>query len=87
MNNIKNKIISRISSTPFGKDNSKMKGVDRMAKDLHDLLISDDEIRRYFISLPVRVQMTIHHENDRIRTEQQLRDYVAHMTKRGSEHP
>lgn len=56
-----------------------------MADSLHDLLMEDDEVRRYFISLPVRVQMTIHHENNRIRTEQQLRDYVALMTKRTPE--
>ena len=53
-----------------------------MAETLSELLMEDDNVRRYFISLPVRVQMTVHHENDRIHTERQLRDYVALMTKR-----
>ena len=32
-----------------------------MAENLTDLLMEDDNVRRYFISLPVRVQMTVHH--------------------------
>ena len=56
-----------------------------MAENLTDLLMEDDNVRRYFTSLPVRVQMTVHHENDRIHTERQLRDYVALMTKRNPE--
>ena len=56
-----------------------------MAENLHNLLMDDDAVRRYFISLPVRVQMTVHHENDRIHTEAELRAYVARMTKRNPE--
>lgn len=56
-----------------------------MAENLADLLMEDDDVRRYFISLPARVQMTVHHENDRIRTERQLRNYIALMTKRNPE--
>ena len=56
-----------------------------MAENLTDLLMEDDNVRRYFISLPVRVQMPVHNENDRIHTERQLRDYVALMTKRNPE--
>ena len=53
-----------------------------MAYDLHDLLIQNDEVRRYFMKLPVSVQLTAHRENNRLKTEAQLRQYIAQMTKR-----
>ena len=53
-----------------------------MAKDLHELLMENDDIRSYFISLPVRVQLTAHHENDLLNTGEKLRRYVDLMTKR-----
>ena len=53
-----------------------------MAKDLHELLMENDELRSLFISLPVRIQMTIHHENDVLNTEEKLHRYIDRMTKR-----
>lgn len=53
-----------------------------MAKDLHELLMENDEIRSYFISLPVRIQMTAHRQNDALNTGEKLRNYIDLMTKR-----
>lgn len=53
-----------------------------MARDLHQLLMEDDELRSFFISLPVRIQMTAHHENDRLNTGEKLHQYIDLMTKR-----
>lgn len=52
-----------------------------MYQDLHELLMSSDSTRRYFMKLPVNVQMTVHRRNDEIRTAEALHRYVDHMTK------
>mgnify|MGYP006875884232 CR=1 FL=1 len=52
-----------------------------MYQDLHELLMGSDSTRRYFMRLPVRVQMTVHRQNDEIRTSEELHRYVDHMTK------
>lgn len=53
-----------------------------MARDLHELLMEDDDVRRFFLSLPVRIQMTAHHENDTLNTGEKLHRYIDLMTKR-----
>lgn len=52
-----------------------------MYQDLHDLLMNSDSTRQYFMKLPVRVQMTVHQQNDEIKTAEELHKYVDHMTK------
>ncbi len=54
-----------------------------MIRDLHELLMGSDRVRQYFMKLPVRVQLTVHRQNGEIRTEEELRRYVDHMTKVG----
>lgn len=53
-----------------------------MYEDLHDLLMSSDTVRQYFMKLPVRVQMTVHRRNEEIKTPDELRRYVDFLTKR-----
>jgi hypothetical protein len=52
-----------------------------MYRDLHEMLMSNDSTRQYFMKLPVNVQMTVHQQNDEIRTVEALHEYVDHMTK------
>jgi hypothetical protein len=52
-----------------------------MYQDLHELLMSSDVTRQFFMKLPVHVQMTVHQQNDQIRTVEDLHQYVDHMTK------
>lgn len=52
-----------------------------MYQDLHELLMSSDVTRQFFMKLPVHVQMTVHQQNDQIRTAEELHQYVDHMTK------
>lgn len=53
-----------------------------MYDDLHDLLMSSDSVRQYFLKLPVRVQMTVHQRNDEIKSPEELHRYVDLLTKR-----
>lgn len=46
--------------------------VNYMAKNLADLLKNSSSTRRYFISLPVWLQVILHEEHDNIRTAAQL---------------
>lgn len=48
---------------------------------LHTLLAEDSDARSFFLSLPVRIQMTVHRENDTIKTPEQLHRYVDFLTK------
>lgn len=50
--------------------------------DLHQLVIDDDYVRSYLLSLPVNVQMTIHNENDSIHTRDDFLHYTAKLTKK-----
>lgn len=50
-------------------------------EDLHALLMNNDECREYFLKLPVWAQLTAHQQNDEIKTEEQLREYIDLMTK------
>lgn len=52
-----------------------------MYKDLHDLLMNNDSCREYFLKLPVWEQLTVHRQNDEIRTEEELYNYIDLMTK------
>ena len=52
-----------------------------MYRDLHELLMSSDSTRQYFMKLPVNVQLTVHRQNDEIRTPEELHRYVDRMTK------
>ncbi|WP_411678130.1 hypothetical protein [Caproicibacter sp.] len=52
-----------------------------MYKNLHELLMDSDITRQYFMKLPVQIQLTVHDQNDNIRTAEELRRYVDHMTK------
>jgi len=52
-----------------------------MKNDLHALLMNDDNTRLFFMSLPVRIQMTVHQENDNIQTPEDLHRYVDFLTK------
>ncbi len=52
-----------------------------MYQDLHDLLMHSDSTRQYFMALPVRVQLTVHQQNEEIKTAEALHKYVDHMTK------
>ena len=52
-----------------------------MYRDLHELLMSSDSTRQFFMKLPVNVQLTVHRQNDEIRTPEELRQYVDRMTK------
>lgn len=52
-----------------------------MYRDLHELLMNSYSTRQYFINLPVNVQMTVHQQNDQIKTAEELHQYVNHMTK------
>lgn len=51
-------------------------------QDLHELLMDSDSTRQYFMSLPVRVQLTVHKQNDKIKTTEELHRYVDFLTKR-----
>jgi len=53
-----------------------------MENNLHELLMENDELRSFFISLPVRIQMTAHHENEALNTGEKLHRYIDLMTKR-----
>ncbi|HHV31107.1 hypothetical protein [Caproiciproducens sp. LBM24188] len=53
----------------------------KIYKDLHDLLMDDDECRAYLLKLPVREQLTVHQQNDTIRTKEELWRYIDRMTK------
>lgn len=53
-----------------------------MYENLHDLLMSSDSVRQYFMKLPVRVQMTVHQRNDEIKSPEELHRYVDFLTKR-----
>ena len=53
-----------------------------MYENLHALLMDSDSCRQYFLKLPVRVQMTVHRNNDEIRTAEELHKYVDFLTKR-----
>lgn len=52
-----------------------------MYRDLHELLMCSDSTRQYFMKLPVNVQLTVHRQNDEIKTAEDLHQYVDHMTK------
>lgn len=52
-----------------------------MYKDLHDLLMNNNSCREYFLKLPVWEQLTVHRQNDEIRTEEELYHYIDLMTK------
>lgn len=52
-----------------------------MYQDLHELLMNSSSTRQYFMKLPVSVQMTLHQQNDDIRTANELHQYVDRMTK------
>lgn len=41
-------------------------------ENLHDLLISSRSTRQYFLSLPVKLQLSLHNHNDYIHTAQEL---------------
>lgn len=58
-----------------------IRGVIFMYQDLHELLMSSDSTRRYFMKLPVSVQLTVHRQNNEIHTAEALHRYVDHMTK------
>ena len=53
-----------------------------MSQDLHELLMSSDTVRQYFMKLPVRVQLTVHQRNDEIKSSEELHRYVDFLTKR-----
>jgi hypothetical protein len=50
-------------------------------RDLHEMLMLNDNTRQYFMKLPVRVQMTAHDMNDEIHTEEELHHLIDRMTK------
>ncbi|WBY64504.1 MAG: hypothetical protein ACFWUD_03570 [Thermocaproicibacter melissae] len=52
-----------------------------MYRDLHEMLMLNDNTRQYFMKLPVRVQMTAHDMNDEIHTEEELHHLIDRMTK------
>ncbi|HEX3037820.1 MAG TPA: hypothetical protein VHO94_02360 [Oscillospiraceae bacterium] len=52
-----------------------------MANDLRTLLMNDYDLRAFFVTLPVRVQMTLHQENDNIKSAEELHKYVDFLTK------
>ena len=52
--------------------------------DLHQMVMDDDYVRAYLLSLPVNVQMTIHNENDKMHTRDDFLRYTAKLTKRTS---
>ena len=39
---------------------------------LHDLLMASSSTRQYFLSLPVKLQLSLHQHNDYIHTAQEL---------------
>ena len=52
-----------------------------MYQDLHDLLMNSDSTRQYFMKLPVNLQLTVHKQNEEIKTAEELHKYVDHMMK------
>ena len=52
--------------------------------DLHQMVMDDNYVRTYLLSLPVNVQMTIHNENDKMHTRDDFPRYPAKLTKRSN---
>ena len=50
-------------------------------QNLHELLNKSSSTRKYFLSLPVEVQMDVHQFNDTIKTAEQLHRYVDTANK------
>ena len=53
------------------------------ADDLHDLIRRSSSTRRYFLSLPVGMQMDLHEKNAHIRTAEELHRFVDYLNSTG----
>ena len=53
------------------------------ADDLHDLIRHSSSTRRYFLSLPVGMQMDLHEKNEHIRTAEELHRFVDYLSSTG----
>lgn len=51
-------------------------------RDLHELIFSSSSSRKYFLELPVEVQMKLHAINDFIRTQDELRRSAEYIDRR-----
>ncbi len=45
-------------------------------ENLHELIRHSSSTRKYFLSLPVEMQLTMHEQNEYIHTAEELRDHV-----------